>query len=54
MISGNDQIPKNNYKRKYVTHTSITRNWYLKPSDIQFEERELGMKAAYTTDTLYE
>jgi hypothetical protein len=54
MISGTDQIPKNNYKRKYVTHTSITHNWYPKPPDIQFEERELGIKVAYTADALYE
>jgi hypothetical protein len=40
MTSGNDQgkMPKNNYKGKYATHTSITRNWYHKPTppDIQF------------------
>jgi hypothetical protein len=35
-------IPRNNYKKKYVTHTSIIHNWYLKPHDIQFEE--LGIK----------
>jgi hypothetical protein len=36
-------MPKNNYKRKYATHTSVTRNWYPKliPLNIQFEEREL-------------
>jgi hypothetical protein len=28
MVSGNH----NNYKGKYITHTSITRNWYPKPS----------------------
>jgi hypothetical protein len=54
----NDQeiMPKNNYKGKYATHTSITRNWYPKPTplNIQFEERELGLRAAYTADALYE
>jgi hypothetical protein len=35
-------IPRNNYKRKYVTHAFIIHNWYLKPPDIQFEE--LGIK----------
>lgn len=58
MTLGNDQgkMPKNNYKGKYATHTSITRNWYHKPTplDIQFEERELGIRIAYTTDALYE
>jgi len=36
--------------------TSVTRNWYPKPTlpDIRFEERELGIRVAYTTDALYE
>jgi hypothetical protein len=54
--NGPGRMPRNNYKGKYVTHTSITRNWYSKPtpSDIQFEERELGIRATYTADALYE
>jgi len=51
-------IPRNNYKKKYVTHTSIIHNWYsiihnwyLKPPDIQFEE--LGIKAKLRTRTAY-
>jgi hypothetical protein len=40
MISGNDQILKN--------------DWYPKPPDIQFEEKELGIRVAYTADALYE
>jgi 3-dehydroquinate dehydratase len=60
MTSGNrnDQgrMPRNNYKGKYATHTSITCNWYPKPTppDIQFEERELGIRAAYIAEALYE
>jgi hypothetical protein len=58
MTSRSDQgrMPRNNYKGKCATHTSITRNWYHKPTppDIQFEERELGIRAAYTADALYE
>jgi hypothetical protein len=38
MTSGNDQgkMPRNNYKGKYATHTStsITRNWYPKPTPL--------------------
>jgi hypothetical protein len=43
-------------REKNATHTSITRNWYPKPipPDIQFEERELRIRAAYTADALYE
>jgi hypothetical protein len=60
MTSGNQfdqgRMPRNNYKGKYATHTSITRNWYPKPTppDIQFEERELGIRATYIVDALYE
>jgi len=37
-------------------HTSITCNWYPKPTppDIQFKEIKLGIRAAYTADVLYE
>lgn len=35
---------------------STTRNWYPRPTprDIQFEERELRIRATYTLDALYE
>jgi hypothetical protein len=29
--NGPGRIPRNNYKGKYATHTSVTRNWYPKP-----------------------
>jgi hypothetical protein len=63
MTLGNENnsgiIPRNNYKRKYVTHTSIIHNWYPKspwypkPPYIQLEEKELGIRAAYTAGALY-
>jgi hypothetical protein len=51
--NGNDseRILMNNYKEKYVTHTSIIHNWYPKPPDLQL--KELGIRAVYTADTLY-
>jgi hypothetical protein len=54
--NGPGRMPRNNYKEKYAIHTSVARNWYPKPTppDIQFEERELGIRAAYTADALYE
>lgn len=61
MVSGSNnapgRMPKNNYNEKYTTpHTSITCDWYPKPipPDIQFEEQELRIRAAYTPDALYE
>jgi hypothetical protein len=54
--NGPGRMPRNNYKGKYVTHTSITRNWYSKPTppDVQIKERELGIRAAYRAYALYE
>jgi hypothetical protein len=48
------RIPRNNYKGKYVTHTSTTLNKYPKPKppDIQFKERELEIITVYTADVL--
>jgi hypothetical protein len=46
---------RNNYQR-YINVMSTTRNWYPRPTppDIQFEERDLGIKVTYTLDALYE
>jgi hypothetical protein len=58
--SGRIIVLRDNYKEKYVTHTSIIHNWYPKPPDLQLEEKELGIRAklgirvAYIADALYE
>jgi hypothetical protein len=46
---------RNNYER-YRNVLSTTRNRYPRPTTpyVQFEEREAGIQAAYTPDTLYE
>jgi hypothetical protein len=64
-INDSGLIPTNNYKKKYVTHTSIIHdyysiiyNWYPKPPDIQFEElrikAKLRIRNAYIANTLYD